>query len=101
MRSALDVPLDELLEAVEAAAAGGAIGAGRLLPLLLEEEGRTGALSVIARLCAARYLRTREFPDAAVKGQTAVFFAATDRGVRVSGRSFSTRPLGLNNGRIK
>jgi len=72
VRSALGMSIDELLEGVEAAAAGGARGAGRLLALLLEEEGRTGGLSVISRLSAARYLRTPsgEFPDAAVKGQT-------------------------------
>ncbi len=50
--SPLEIPVGELLELVEAAAAQGDRRAGRVLDVLIAEEQRTGELGVIARLAA-------------------------------------------------
>jgi hypothetical protein len=52
MVSVLDMPVEELLAAVEAAAAAGSHRAERVLQDLLEEEAETGQLTVFARLLA-------------------------------------------------
>jgi hypothetical protein len=52
MVSVLDMPVENLLAAVEAEAAAGNIRAERVLRDLLEEEARTGDLGVFARLLA-------------------------------------------------
>lgn len=54
--SVLDMPAEELLAAVEAAAARGERGAARELDLLLAEEAATGKLGVISRLAAQRFV---------------------------------------------
>jgi hypothetical protein len=56
----LDMPAEEVLERVEAAAALGDDRAERLLRALIEEEHRTGGLSVISRLTAKPYIPTKE-----------------------------------------
>ena len=58
MPSPLNIPVGELLELVEAAAASGDRRAERVLAMLLEEEARTGELCVISRLVATPYVRT-------------------------------------------
>ena len=55
----LDWPAEDVLAAVEAAAAEGDDGADWLLSWLLEEEAETGSLSVIGRLAAGRYIDVR------------------------------------------
>ena len=56
MDSVLDMPADELLAVVEARVAAGDQRAERILRDLIEEEQRTGELSVIARLFATPYV---------------------------------------------
>jgi hypothetical protein len=56
MLSVLDMPAEELLAIVEAEAAAGNGRAERVLRDLLEEEARTGDLSVFARLLAKPYV---------------------------------------------
>jgi hypothetical protein len=56
MVSVLDMPVDDVLAAVEAAAARGETGAARELDLLLTEEAETADLGVISRLAAQRFV---------------------------------------------
>jgi len=55
----VSMPAEELLAAVEAAAAREETGAEALLYLLLREEAATGTLGVISRLCAKRFVNDR------------------------------------------
>ena len=52
----LAMPVEELLAAVEAAAARERPGAEALLDVLLREEAETGGLGVVSRLCAKRFV---------------------------------------------
>jgi hypothetical protein len=54
--SVLQIPADELVEAVEEAVARGDAGADRMLGQLLDQLLETGGLSVILRLAASRYM---------------------------------------------
>lgn len=56
MTRVLDMHADDVLAAVEAAAARGDRGAARTLDVLLAEEAETGELGVISRLFARRYV---------------------------------------------
>ncbi len=56
MPSPLAMSVAELLELVEAAAASGDRRAGLLIDFLIEEEQRTGELSVISRLAAKPHI---------------------------------------------
>jgi hypothetical protein len=58
-----DAPVEDVLEAVEAAAAAGTAGAEPTLAALLEEEAETGGLCAIARLAARRYTTDQWRPD--------------------------------------
>jgi hypothetical protein len=53
---ALEMPAEELVEAIEAAAARGDAGAETSLGLLIDALLATGDLDVISRLAASRYL---------------------------------------------
>jgi hypothetical protein len=55
MTSVLDMPVDEILERVEAEADSGDKTAGRILDRLLAELEETGELGVIARLVCRRH----------------------------------------------
>ncbi len=57
MTGVLELPVDAVVERVEAAMAAGDRAAGRLLDVLLEELERTGGLGVMSRLAASRHLR--------------------------------------------
>jgi hypothetical protein len=56
----LDMPAEELLEHVEAAAADGVKGAASTLRNLIEALETDGKLSVIDRLAAGRYVPGRD-----------------------------------------
>ncbi len=60
MPSPLNIPVDELLALVEAAAASGDRRAGLLIDRLIEEEQRTGELGVISRLATKPHIPTHE-----------------------------------------
>lgn len=83
---------EDILAAVEAAAACGDGGAERLLWRLLDDEERSGGLGVMSRLVAARYAQTRGDPpgaDAAVQARSAA--AITGRGTRTRLTRVGTR----------
>jgi hypothetical protein len=54
--AALELPAEELVEAVEAAAARCEVGAESVLNVLIDVLLATGELGVILRLAASRYL---------------------------------------------
>lgn len=56
MTSVLQIPADELVEAVEEAVPRGDAGAETVRDLLLDQLLATGELGVIARLAAGRYV---------------------------------------------